>query len=112
MACLGELLFYIAAMPAEATAASCWDVNSTTLSSVITLLQGKEDSTVQVEHLPSHCQRCSPCCLLLQGMQRPCSTVWLQPAHDVFHMPASFRHWPSSVSGDVNRELATCLHLL
>ena len=52
MACLGELLFYIAAMPAEAAAASCWDVNSTTLSSIITLLQEKEDSTVQVHHLP------------------------------------------------------------
>ena len=52
MACLGELLFYVAAMPAEAAAASCWDVNSTTLSSIIALLQDKEDSTVQVHHLP------------------------------------------------------------
>ena len=51
MACLGELLFYIAAMPAEATAASCWAVRSTTLSSIVTLLQAKEDSTVQVQHV-------------------------------------------------------------
>ncbi len=57
MACLGELLFYIAAMPAEAAAASCWAVSSTTLSSIITLLQAKEDSTVQVQHLASHWQQ-------------------------------------------------------
>ena len=54
MACLGELLFYIAAMPAEATAVSCWDVKSTTLSSIVSLLRAKEDSTVQVQRLASH----------------------------------------------------------
>ena len=48
MACLGELLFYIAAMPAEAPDAACWDVQDATLSAVIGLLDPAEDSTVQV----------------------------------------------------------------
>ena len=48
MACLGELLFYIAAMPAEAAAASCWDVEDDTLSAIISLLGPSEDATVQV----------------------------------------------------------------
>ena len=48
MACLGELLFYIAAMPAGAAAASCWDVEDDTLSAIISLLGPSEDTTVQV----------------------------------------------------------------
>jgi len=48
MACLGELLFYIAAMPAGAAAASCWDVEDNTLSAIISLLEPSEDTTVQV----------------------------------------------------------------
>ena len=105
-------MFYIAAMPAEATAASCWDVNSTTLSSIITLLQAKEDSTVQVEHLPSHSHHVARWSLL-ERMRWPCSTVRLQPAHDrIFHMSAFFCHWPPSVSEDVHCESVTCLHLL
>lgn len=48
MACLGELLFYIAAMPADARDAACWDIQDATLSAVIGLLEPAEDSTVQV----------------------------------------------------------------
>ena len=47
MACLGELLFYIAAMPAEAAAASCWHVAEDTLSAVMSFLRPGEDSIVQ-----------------------------------------------------------------
>ena len=48
MACLGELLFYIAAMPAEARNAACWGVQDATLSAVTCLLDPDEDATVQV----------------------------------------------------------------
>ena len=47
MACLGELLFYIAAMPTEAAAASCWHVAEDTLSAVMSFLRPGEDSIVQ-----------------------------------------------------------------
>ena len=48
MACLGELLFYIAAMPAEARDARCWEVQDATLSAVMGLLDPAEDGIVQV----------------------------------------------------------------
>ena len=48
MACLGELLFYIAAMPAKARDAACWDVQDATLLAIIGLLDPAEDSIVQV----------------------------------------------------------------
>ena len=47
VACLGELLFYIAAMPAEAAAVSCWHGAEDTLSAVMSLLRPGEDSIVQ-----------------------------------------------------------------
>ena len=48
MACLGELLFYVAAMPGEAHGAACWDVQGATLSAIVGLLHPAEDSTLQV----------------------------------------------------------------
>ena len=48
MACLGELLFYIAAMPAEARGVGCWEVQDATLAAVVGLLDPAEDGIVQV----------------------------------------------------------------
>ena len=68
MACLGELLFYVAAMPGEARDAACWDVQDATLSAIAGLLGPAEDSTVQVLAVsvlvaPGICVSQTPDCL-------------------------------------------------
>lgn len=51
MACLGELLFYLATMPPGA-AANCWKVEGATILAILRPLRLDEDSITQVSAQP------------------------------------------------------------